>query len=80
MPAAPTTAPAAAPSSSAITSRAGLYAQYPSLDPARWVHGEDMEHTIDFRGIYGTVLEQWMGLDPTEIVGGHFEQINPYSS
>ena len=60
--------------------KGGLYAQYPSLDPARWVHGEDMEHTIDFRGIYGTVLEQWMGLDPTEIVGGHFEQINPYSS
>ena len=60
--------------------KGGLYAQYPSLDPNRWVHGEDMEHTIDFRGIYGTVLEQWMGLDPTEIVGGHFEQINPYSS
>ena len=60
--------------------KGGLYAQYPSLDPSRWVHGEDMEHTIDFRGIYGTVLEQWMGLDPTEIVGGHFEQINPYSS
>ncbi len=58
----------------------GLYAQYPSLDPNRWVHGEDMEHTIDFRGIYGTVLEQWMGIDPTEIVGGQFEQINPYSS
>ena len=54
--------------------------QYPSLDPNRWVHGEDMEHTIDFRGIYGTVLEQWMGLDPTEIVGGQFEQIHPYSS
>ena len=60
--------------------KGGLYAQYPSLDPSRWVHGEDMEHTIDFRGIYGTVLEQWMGLDPTEIVGGNFEQINPYSS
>ena len=60
--------------------KGGLYAQYPSLDPKRWVHGEDMEHTIDFRGIYGTVLEQWMGLDPTEIVGGNFEQINPYSS
>ena len=60
--------------------KGGLYAQYPSLDPSRWVHGEDMEHTIDFRGIYGTVLEQWMGLDPTEIVGGQFEQIHPYSS
>ena len=56
----------------------GLYAEYPSLDPARWVHGEDLEHTIDFRGIYGTILEQWLGLDPIAIVGGTFEQIQPF--
>ncbi len=60
--------------------KGGLYAEYPSLDPARWVHGEDLEHMIDFRGIYGTVLEQWMGLDPTDIVGGQFEQIHPYQT
>ncbi|MEZ4869666.1 MAG: DUF1501 domain-containing protein [Caldilineaceae bacterium] len=58
--------------------KGGLYAEYPNLHPSRWVHGEDMEHTIDFRGIYGTVLEQWMGIDPTQIVGGRFEQIHPY--
>ena len=58
--------------------KGGLYSEYPSLDPSRWVHGEDLEHTIDFRGIYATVLEQWMGIDPTAIVGGNFEQINPY--
>ena len=51
----------------------------PRSTPPAGSTAEDMEHTIDFRGIYGTVLEQWMGLDPTEIVGGHFEQINPYS-
>ena len=59
--------------------KGGLYSEYPSLDPARWVHGEDLEHTIDFRGIYGTLLEQWMGVDPTQIVGGNFEQIQPFS-
>lgn len=58
----------------------GLYAEYPSLNPADWEHGEDLKHTIDFRGIYGTVLEQWMGLDPTPIVKGHFEQITPFKS
>ena len=58
----------------------GLYAEYPSLEPARWANGEDLEHTIDFRGIYGTVLEQWMGLDPTPIVDGTFEQIHPFGS
>ena len=56
----------------------GLYAEYPSLDPADWEHGEDLKHTIDFRGIYGTVLEQWLGVDAKPIVKGAFEQISPY--
>jgi uncharacterized protein (DUF1501 family) len=58
----------------------GLYAEYPSLDPADWEHGEDLKHTIDFRGIYGTVLEQWLGVEPEPIVKGHFEQIAPFKS
>ena len=56
----------------------GLYAEYPSLDPADWLYGEDMRHTIDFRGIYATMLEQWMGMDATEFVGGTFEQLKPF--
>ena len=56
----------------------GLYAEYPSLDPARWLHGEDLDWTIDYRGIYSTLLDQWMGLDPVPIVDGQFEQINPF--
>ena len=59
--------------------KGGLYAEYPSLEPSRWANGEDLEHTIDFRGIYGTLLEQWMGLDPTPIVDGTFEQIYPFN-
>ena len=58
----------------------GLYAEYPSLAPADWEHSEDLKHTIDFRGIYGTVLEQWMGIDAQPIVKGHFEQITPFKS
>ena len=42
-------------------------------------NGEDLEHTIDFRGIYGTILEQWIGIDATDIVGGSFEQIHPFA-
>ena len=54
------------------------HSEYPSLSPSDWLYGEDLQHTIDFRGIYGTILQQWMGIDPYEIVGGDFEQINPY--
>jgi uncharacterized protein (DUF1501 family) len=56
----------------------GLYGQYPSLDPSQWLNGEDLQHHIDFRGIYGTALEQWLGLDPTPYVGGTYEQVQPF--
>ena len=56
----------------------GLYAEYPSVDPKEWEHGEDLQHTIDFRGVYGTVLEQWMSVEAAPIVKGNFEQIHPF--
>ena len=59
--------------------RGGLYSEYPSLEPERWLKGEDLAHTIDFRGVYGTVLEQWLEVDAPPIVGGNFEQIHPFS-
>jgi uncharacterized protein (DUF1501 family) len=58
----------------------GLYSEYPSLAPSDWLNGEDLRHTIDFRGIYGTMLEQWLGLDPVPIVGGQYEQLQPFSA
>ena len=56
----------------------GLYSQYPSIERQDWLNDEDMRHTVDFRGIYGTLLEQWMGIEPSEIVNGEFEQIQPF--
>jgi len=56
-----------------------LYSEYPSLAPADWLFGEDMAHTIDFRSVYSTILNQWMGIDPVDIVGGQYEQFNPYT-
>ncbi len=57
----------------------GLYSEYPSLEPSKWLHGEDLDWTIDYRGIYSTILDQWLGLDPVPIVDGQFEQINPFN-
>ena len=56
----------------------GLYAEYPSLDPSQWLNGEDLRHHIDFRGVYGTVIDQWLGLDSKPIVGGVYEQVRPF--
>lgn len=59
--------------------KGGLYADYPSLDPDHWEDGEDLAHTIDFRGVYATVLEQWLSIEAVPIVGGKFEQIHPFN-
>lgn len=53
--------------------KGGLYGEYPSLEPADQVSG-DMGYNNDFRGLYSTVLDDWLGLHPDPIVNGHFEQ------
>jgi uncharacterized protein (DUF1501 family) len=58
----------------------GLYSEYPSINPSEWEHGEDLRHMIDFRGIYGTVLEQWLSVEAAPIVKGHYEQIRPFKN
>jgi len=58
--------------------KGGLYAEYPSVKPEDWLNSEDLKHTFDFRGVYGTMLKQWMGVDAHEIVGGDFEQLKPF--
>ena len=55
--------------------RGGLYAEYPSLAQADWLNGEDLRHTVDFRSVYSTMLEQWMGIEARPIVGGAYEQL-----
>jgi uncharacterized protein (DUF1501 family) len=54
--------------------KGGLYGEYPSLAPEKLLEG-DLHYNNDFRGTYATLLEQWLGLDATPIVGGSFEQL-----
>ena len=56
----------------------GLYCEYPPLDPGQWLNGEDLQHTVDYRSVYATMLDQWLGVNSTDIVGGHYEQIHPF--
>ncbi len=58
--------------------KGGLYAEYPSLEPSQWLNGEDLRNHIDFRGVYATIVDQWLGLDSRPIVGGVYEQIHPF--
>ena len=53
--------------------KGGLYGEYPSLKDEDLLEG-DLRFNQDFRGVYGNILEKWLGLDPVPIVGGNFEQ------
>ena len=51
----------------------GFYGEYPSRKAADLQQG-DLVPNLDFRGLYTTVLEDWMGLDAKPIVKGQFEK------
>lgn len=53
--------------------RGGMYSEYPELREDALVQG-DLEPTLDFRGAYSTLLEDWLGLDPVSVVNGTFEK------
>ena len=55
--------------------KGGLYGEYPSLDADKLDEG-DLQFNNDFRGLYSTILEKWMGLDAKPIVNGEFEQMD----
>lgn len=53
--------------------KGGQYGQYPSTKSADLDQG-DLVPGMDFRSVYTTLVEDWLGLDPVPIVGGNFEK------
>ena len=53
--------------------KGGQYGEYPSIRPEDLEQGDPVPNT-DFRSVYSTVVEDWLGLDATPIVNGTFEK------
>ena len=53
--------------------KGGMHGVYPSLREEDQLDG-DLHFQVDFRGVYGAIVERWLGLDAQPIVGGNFEQ------
>lgn len=51
----------------------GVHGRTPSLLD---LHDGDLEHTIDFRSIYATVLGRWLDVDPSSVIDGDFAVID----
>jgi uncharacterized protein (DUF1501 family) len=54
--------------------RAGLVGRTPSLTDLDPEHG-DLRRGMDFREVYATVLEDWLGLSANAALGGRFERL-----
>ena len=60
--------------------KGGMYCSYPSLRDADLTQQREgmfgnLRYNYDFRGLYSTIAERWLGLDAKAIVGGSFEQL-----
>jgi len=53
--------------------KGGFYSEYPETRADALEQG-DMVPNLDYRGVYSTILEDWMEMDAPGIVNGQFEQ------
>ncbi|MFQ6026533.1 MAG: DUF1501 domain-containing protein, partial [Dehalococcoidia bacterium] len=53
--------------------KGGQYGEYRSTRAEDLEQG-DLVPNLDFRSVYTTILEDWMGLDANPLVGGTFEK------
>ena len=53
----------------------GMYGQYPSLKDEDQLDG-DLQFQVDFRSVYATIVDRWMGLDAKSVTGGSYEHLD----
>ncbi len=58
--------------------KGGQYSEYPSLRTQDLEQG-DVVPNYDFRGLYSTILEDWLKLDAKPIVEGEFEKLELFA-
>jgi uncharacterized protein (DUF1501 family) len=51
----------------------GLYGSYPSLTD---LDSGDLKFNVDFRQVYATVLQDWLGADPSQVLYSQFQKLN----
>jgi len=44
-------------------------------DLSKLVDG-DLQHTVDFKSVYATVLNNWLGADQAKILKGKYQPLN----
>jgi uncharacterized protein (DUF1501 family) len=52
--------------------KGGVYGEHPSLTD---LDNGDLKFATDFRSVYATVLERWLGRDPAHIIDGSYQSV-----
>ena len=55
--------------------KGGMYGDFPSLEDDKQLEG-DLHFSNDFRSTYSTIAERWLGVDPTVVTNGKYEQFD----
>ena len=53
----------------------GMHGTYPSLREEDQLDG-DLQFQVDFRSVYSTIVERWLGLDAKSVTGGSYEHLD----
>lgn len=57
--------------------KVGVHGKHPSLTD---LQGGSLKHTTDFRSVYATLLEKWLGTPSEPVLGGKFPTIDCLAS
>jgi len=52
--------------------KGGIYGDHPSLTD---LDNGDLKFSTDFRAVYATVIEKWLGRDPRDVIGGAYPSL-----
>ena len=55
--------------------KGGMHGEYPSLKEEDQLDG-DLRFQVDFRSVYSTIVEKWLGLDAKSVTGGSYEHLS----
>jgi uncharacterized protein (DUF1501 family) len=53
----------------------GIYGQQPSLEATALDEAGNLKFTVDFRSVYATVIDRWLGGESREVLGAQYEDL-----
>jgi uncharacterized protein (DUF1501 family) len=55
--------------------RGGLYGEQPSLAASELDPAGNPKYKVDFREVYATMLDKWLGVDSSAVLGAHYSNV-----